>query len=269
MDIGDYLRKQFKESGNQQFHIEGDIWLVPCVANYSQNDFKPLLKPLSCNIQSDHQNNKQGWTSMEEEILLKIVSSRGAKAWSAVAKELNAMIHDGNPIRQGRHCRERWFNHVDPNLKKGSWTEEEDQFIIQQQVLIGNRWSEIAKKMQGRTENSVKNRYKSLMRKKPDYDSKDESISYDNTSEKEMDIQAASPNFNTLMLLSPQIVNFDYSESLHASPQEKFVRPSLVVMRSISQKLPSLQRISETKERLKQELLETTPSPSAFLHLRN
>lgn len=269
MDIGDYLRKQFKESGSQQFHIEGDIWLVPCVANYSQNEFKPLLKPLSCNIQPENQGNKQGWTSIEDEILLKIVSSRGAKAWSAVAKELNTMIHDGNTIRHGRHCRERWFNHIDPNLKKGGWTEEEDQYVILHQQLLGNRWSDIAKKLPGRTENSVKNRFKSLMRKKAGFDIKDDTTSYENTSEKDADIAAASPNFNTLMLFSPQIVNFNYTESLQTSPRENFIRPPPVTMRSISQKLPSIQKIIETKERLKQELIETTPSPSAFLHLRN
>jgi Myb-like DNA-binding domain len=269
MDISEYLRQQFKESGNQQFHIEGDIWLVPCVANYSQNDFKPLLKPLSCNYISEQQNSKQGWTPIEEEILLKIVLSRGAKAWSAIAKELNAMIHDCNPVRQGRHCRERWYNHVDPNLKKSKWTEEEDRFILEQQLLLGNRWSEISKKMQGRTENSVKNRFKSLKRRNigiegKDYQTKQES------NEKESEIQAQSPNFNTLLLMSPQIINYDFHESFEPiNPCENFVKPSPIIMRVIKDKLPSIQRISEAKEKLKRELMiEGTPSPSAFLNLR-
>ncbi|OMJ71571.1 hypothetical protein SteCoe_30190 [Stentor coeruleus] len=165
MDITNYLRQQFKLSTNQQYHIEGDIWLVPCVANYGLNEYKPLIKPLSSTSCNDQQDDKQGWNSIEDEILLKIVSSRGAKAWSAIAKELNTMIHEGLQVRQGRHCRERWYNHVDPSLVKGLWKEEEDDFIINQQIIMGNKWSEIARKMQGRTENSVKNRFKSLMRK--------------------------------------------------------------------------------------------------------
>ena len=48
------------------------------------------------------------------------------------------MVHDGNQLRQGRHCRERWHNHINPNLNKGKWTDEEDQFLITQQKLIGN-----------------------------------------------------------------------------------------------------------------------------------
>ena len=80
MDIEEYLKKQLKDSINQQFHIEGDIWLVPCVASYIQNEFKPLIRPLSYNYISDEKKNRQGWSSIEDEILLKIVISRGAKA---------------------------------------------------------------------------------------------------------------------------------------------------------------------------------------------
>lgn len=98
-------------------------------------------------------------------MLLKIVESKGTKVWSAIARELNSIIYAGNNIRQGRQCRERWYNHVDPNLKKGNWTAEEDLFILTQQRTVGNKWSEIAKGLGGRTENSVKNRWKSMIKK--------------------------------------------------------------------------------------------------------
>lgn len=270
MDIGETLRKHFKETGGQNFHIEGDIWLVPCMANYIQNEFRPLLKPVSNNASGEVTHNKQGWTENEEEILLKIVNSRGAKAWSSVAKELNTMLHDGHAVRQGRHCRERWYNHVNPELKKGNWTEEEDNFIIAQHNSIGNKWSEISKLMEGRTENSVKNRYKSLAKRHTVGEQQEFQSPFCLMTEKQMEITMQPANFNTLLLMSPQIVNFTYDEPGESPKNNNFVRPTPVLIRPIRSKTPGPKQISETKQRLKQELLnEGTPSPSAFLRFGN
>lgn len=74
-------------------------------------------------------------------------------------------MHQKREVRNGRQCRERWYNHVDPSLRKGEWTPEEDMYILEQQQLIGNKWSEIARGLNGRTENSVKNRWKSMVKK--------------------------------------------------------------------------------------------------------
>jgi hypothetical protein len=264
MDIGEYLRDQLKDSINQQFHIEGDIWLVPCVANYIENDFKPLLRPLTCNYLQEQQLNRQGWTSIEDEILLKIVSSRGAKAWSGIAKELNAMIHDGAKVRQGRHCRERWYNHVDPGLIKGNWSTEEDDLLIKLHSELGNRWSEISKRMKGRTENSVKNRFKSMVKKKgipeelnESKTSKEESSGIDKSKNEQND---------ALMLMSPQIVNFDISDGVESRKFEQFFAPRPMEIRPIRQRPPNASNVNSTKESLRREaLLEGTPSPSIFL----
>ena len=86
-------------------------------------------------------------------------------SWTLIAKELNTLLHHESSIRVARKCRERWLNHLDPRIKKGNWTEEEDRRLLKLQQKYGNRWSDISKKLEGRNENSVKNRWKSLCKK--------------------------------------------------------------------------------------------------------
>ncbi|CAN0567016.1 unnamed protein product, partial [Ectocarpus sp. 12 AP-2014] len=67
--------------------------------------------------------------------------------------------------RTSKQCRERWCHHLDPSINKGAYTEEEDNIIIETQAKLGNRWSQIAARLPGRTENSIKIRCKALQRK--------------------------------------------------------------------------------------------------------
>ena len=68
--------------------------------------------------------------------------------------------------RIGKQCRERWYNHLNPSIKKGNWTVQEDKVLFRSQFVFGNRWSEISKLLPGRTENSVKNRFTSTAKKR-------------------------------------------------------------------------------------------------------
>ena len=67
--------------------------------------------------------------------------------------------------RSGKQCRERWFNNLCPGVKKGNWSEEEDEMIFQLYQKYGSSWSKISKYIPGRTENAIKNRFYSTLRK--------------------------------------------------------------------------------------------------------
>ena len=109
--------------------------------------------------------SKIPWTPAEDQLLVKLVQEKSAqKPWKDVAMELYSKSGLGI-YRQGRQCRERWVNHLDPSINRGYWTTEEDINLLKSYLEIGRKWSELAKKMKNRTENTVKNRWKSLMKK--------------------------------------------------------------------------------------------------------
>ncbi|KRX03321.1 Homeodomain protein [Pseudocohnilembus persalinus] len=100
---------------------------------------------------------KGPWSPEEDQKLIQWINEVGAQKWSQCSDQI--------PGRSGKQCRERWFNNLNPDVKKGNWTQAEDDYIFQGYLLYGSSWSKIAKELVGRTENSVKNRFYSTVRK--------------------------------------------------------------------------------------------------------
>ncbi|XP_045793596.1 transcription factor MYB87-like [Trifolium pratense] len=101
---------------------------------------------------------KGPWSKQEDAILIKYVERYGPKKWNLLQRVT------GLP-REGKSCRLRWLNHLNPYLKKGKLSEEEKQKIIQLRQL-GINWCEIVKQTPGRTDNEIKNFYHINKRKK-------------------------------------------------------------------------------------------------------
>ncbi|KAG5580823.1 hypothetical protein H5410_051450 [Solanum commersonii] len=99
------------------------------------------------------------WSPEEDEKLINHITKYGHGCWSSVPK-LAALQ------RCGKSCRLRWINYLRPDLKRGTFSQQEENLIIQLHSLLGNKWSQIASRLPGRTDNEIKNLWNSSIKKK-------------------------------------------------------------------------------------------------------
>ena len=126
----------------KQFHNKS---AVECLSRWQTITSAPNIK------------GKGSWTPEEDEILREKRSIYGRK-WAKIAAHL--------PGRQGKQCRERYVNHLNPDLKKGEWTDDEEAILIAMHQHHGNRWANISKQLPGRSDNDVKNHWYSTIKRK-------------------------------------------------------------------------------------------------------
>nr|ADN96004.1 MYB1 [Leymus multicaulis] len=105
------------------------------------------------------------WTAEEDMTLVAHIEQHGHSNWRALPKQAGL-------LRCGKSCRLRWINYLRPDIKRGNFTSEEEDAIIQLHAMLGNRWSTIAARLPGRTDNEIKNVWHTHLKKRLESSSK-------------------------------------------------------------------------------------------------
>ncbi|KAL4324671.1 hypothetical protein GQ457_11G011430 [Hibiscus cannabinus] len=103
--------------------------------------------------------NKGAWTKDEDQRLIDHIRLHGDGCWRSLPKAAGL-------LRCGKSCRLRWINYLRPDLKRGNFTDEEDELIIKLHSSLGNKWSLIAGRLPGRTDNEIKNYWNTHIKRK-------------------------------------------------------------------------------------------------------
>ncbi|KAH6774037.1 hypothetical protein C2S52_003025 [Perilla frutescens var. hirtella] len=99
------------------------------------------------------------WSTKEDSLLTNYIQQNGEGQWRSLPKKAGL-------LRCGKSCRLRWMNYLRPGIKRGNISEDEEDLIVRLHGLLGNRWSLIAGRLPGRTDNEIKNYWNTHLLKK-------------------------------------------------------------------------------------------------------
>ena len=155
----------FKVKNKKKWSEQEDNLLIELASKYKEKHWKEISQnfqsknPLQCF--SRYKRIRPGivkgcWSIEEDKSILELVKTFG-KSWSKISRILST--------RNGKQIRDRYINVLDPRIKKGKFTEEEDNLLIKLYLYHGPSWSNISKHFANRTADMVKNRFHSSIKK--------------------------------------------------------------------------------------------------------
>ncbi|XP_028077701.1 transcription factor MYB4-like [Camellia sinensis] len=149
---------------------------------------------------------KGPWTAEEDQLLIAFIRQHGHGNWRALPKQAGL-------LRCGKSCRLRWTNYLRPDIKRGNFSKGEEDTIINLHEMLGNRWSAIAARLPGRTDNEIKNVWHTHLKKRLKNYQSTSNTKGQTVTEPKCDSNASSES-NTMNS------GFESSEYASASPQD-------------------------------------------------
>ncbi|GLJ40302.1 hypothetical protein SUGI_0828300 [Cryptomeria japonica] len=173
----------------------------------------------------NQQKVKRGlWSPEEDQKLLNYINNHGYGCWSEVPQKAGLQ-------RCGKSCRLRWINYLRPDIRRGKFSPEEEELIINLHGMVGNRWAHIATHLPGRTDNEIKNYWNSWIKKKLEKSGMDYKLPIDTTT-------TTATRAEMSQILKEQAAEkkytpFPQAQSYSAVQQENVPNNSFVMDRSL------------------------------------